>query len=135
MSRHGGPQGGVAHVVLGVLGCGAQAHMGDRLAQGISVPRHPVAAMARGPANAYCPWDRECWGQWGAQHPPLSSVPSWPRGLAVTLLYPGCGEERPRWAGASLSGYCRLGRRPERGIVLSLPGLLGMLVFWVIKQL
>lgn len=63
--------------------------------------------------------------------------PSSPGGWQGPSPARGCGDKgplQPGWGPAS-EAYCRLGRRPERGIVLSLPGLLGMLVFWVIKQL
>lgn len=52
------------------------------------------------------------------------------------LLHRGVGAKGPlrRGWGPASEGYCPQERRPEWGIVLSVPGLLGMLVFWVIKS-
>lgn len=59
----------------------------------------------------------------------------------------GAGKDSPLLGGKGTRNLCSSavgqplrvivtrGKRPERGIVLSLPALLGMLVFWVIKQL
>lgn len=91
-------------------------------------PQHPVMA------SALCPW-----GAAQCQTPsfvPLS--PAAPGAGGDPPLPVGVGTrdlcEQSGWGPAS-EGYCCPGWRTEREIVLSLPGLLGMLVFWVIKQL
>lgn len=106
---------------------GTSSH-GWALAWGVVTPNTPVMA------SVLCPW-----GALECQTPsfvPLSPAalgaggdPPLPVGVRTRDL---C--EQGGWGPAS-EGYCCPGWRTEREIVLSLPGLLGMLVFWVIKQL
>lgn len=89
------------------FGCGSQASMGERLAQGICVPQH-MMATGREPANFLIPGARgvECCGVLDTLLCPPS--PNSPGGWWGPSPARGCGDEGPLWQGwgPASEGYC-----------------------------